>query len=245
MPGQDAVRDKPATIVCIHGAGGGGWEWAIWARVLAARGHAVLAPDLRAGEDGLEATTYADYRDQVLAWSTCARRDRPMVLLGASLGGLLALDIAGSVDADALILVNPLPPAPFAAGATSRAWPDRVPWGRDRNLASTRAGMPDVDDAACLHAFRRWRDESGTVLREACAGVAISVPQAPTMLLVSSDDTDVQPASMQALGHWLGATTVLLHGASHLGPLFGAKASALAAQACDWLDQRFGVGNHR
>jgi hypothetical protein len=42
------MRDKHAasTIVCIHGALGGGWEWAIRARLLRVCGFFVLAPDL-------------------------------------------------------------------------------------------------------------------------------------------------------------------------------------------------------
>ena len=32
------MRDRAPVAVCVHGAGGGGWEWAIWSRVLSARG---------------------------------------------------------------------------------------------------------------------------------------------------------------------------------------------------------------
>src|SRR6478609_7416496 len=87
-----------ATVVCVHGAGGGGWEWAIWARVFAHRGFA-----------GIEKTSFADYRDQVLEW--CRGAGEGAVLVGASLGGLLALAVAHAVRPAALILVNPLPPA--------------------------------------------------------------------------------------------------------------------------------------
>ena len=38
--------------VLVHGAGGGGWEWAAWARVFAAAGLSVAAPDLRAAPAG-------------------------------------------------------------------------------------------------------------------------------------------------------------------------------------------------
>ena len=40
-------------LVFVHGAGGGGWEWAVWARVFAAAGIAVAAPDLRPAAAGL------------------------------------------------------------------------------------------------------------------------------------------------------------------------------------------------
>lgn len=51
----------------LHGAGGGGWEWVIWDRVLRARGIAAVAPDLMPVAQGLAATTLADYREQAEA----------------------------------------------------------------------------------------------------------------------------------------------------------------------------------
>ena len=90
---------------------------------------------------------------------------RPRVLVGASLGGLLVLDAADG--ADAVVLVNPLPPVPWHVDMPARDWPDVVPWRRAARLSGTREAMPDADDATALFAFRHWRDESGTVLREA------------------------------------------------------------------------------
>ena len=70
---------------------------------------------------------------------------RPRALVGASLGGLIAMACADG--ADALVLVNPLPPAPWAERLPSSRWPDLVPWRRDARLASTRRALPDSDDA--------------------------------------------------------------------------------------------------
>ncbi|MBY4597759.1 alpha/beta fold hydrolase, partial [bacterium BD-1] len=74
--------------VFVHGAGGGGWEWAAWRRVFAAAGWNALAPDLWPAPAGLAATSLADYAVQVRGWLAAA--PRPRVLVGASLGGLLA-----------------------------------------------------------------------------------------------------------------------------------------------------------
>ena len=49
------MRDPPVAV-CVHGAGGAGWEWTIWARVLAVRGWRVVAPDLLPAANGLAAT---------------------------------------------------------------------------------------------------------------------------------------------------------------------------------------------
>lgn len=217
----------------VHGAGGGGWEWAVWARVFAAQGHAVLAPDLRPGPGGLAATSLDDYADQVREWIAIARRVAPgqgLVLVGASLGGLLAL--MARTHADALVLVNPMPPDGLPGPGLDAAI---VPWGREASLAGTRRALPDADDLAALHAFRRWRDESGLVLRQARAGVPVAQAAMPVLVMASADDTDVPAERSFALSNTLGASLVRLPG-SHVGPLLGRQAAAAAGQAVEWLN---------
>lgn len=229
---QRAPESKFA-VVFVHGAGGGGWEWAVWARVFAAEGHAVLAPDLQAAADGLAATCLADYSAQVGEWIASARIAAPgrrVALVGASLGGLLALIHAAA--ADALVLVNPIPPdglpGPVPEGAT-------VPWGREASLAGTRRALPDADDLAALYAFRRWRDESGDVVRQARAGVPGSAVAVPTRILASADDADVPCEGSTELASKLSASLHRLPG-SHVGPLLGRHAAGAAAAAVEWLN---------
>lgn len=222
------------SALLIHGAGGGGWEWNAWRGVLEANGLRASSPDLRPGPDGLPATRLADYLAQMLA--ALAAVPRPRVAIGASLGGLLALQLAA--DADALVLVNPIPPAPWHSGLPPRAWPPRVRWRADSRLAATRRSLPDADPATALYAFRRWRDESGRVMEAAYAGVEVAVPAIPILCIASGEDTDVPCALTQALASHLQADLLTLPGVSHVGPLLGRDAAAVAAQVCAWLSQR-------
>lgn len=227
------LPEAPFAAVFVHGAGGGGWEWAAWARLFAAHGHAVLAPDLRPGPHGLAATSLEDYSTQVREWIATARLAAPgrgIALVGASLGGLLAL--MNARDADALVLVNPMPPDGLPARPDEGAI---VPWGRNASLAGTRRALPDADDLAALHAFRRWRDESSQVLRQARAGVACAAADAPVLVMASTDDADVPAVRSAALATSLGASLLHLPG-SHVGPLLGRQAAAAAAQAVEWLN---------
>ncbi len=226
------MSETERAAVFVHGAGGGGWEWGVWARVFAAHGFDVIAPDLVAGPEGLAATTLQDYAGQVETWLAEARRRQPdafVALVGASLGGLLALMRAEA--ADALVLVNPMPPD----GLPSPPRPAVVPWGRRASLASTRRAMPDADDIAALFAFRRWRDESGRVLDQAAAGVTVGPPRGPVLVLGSDEDEDVPPARSEALARQLGARWLRWPG-SHVGPLLGRRAAEAAEQAVEWLN---------
>jgi pimeloyl-ACP methyl ester carboxylesterase len=227
---------REAAVVCIHGAGGGGWEWGVWARVLAVRGFAVVAPDLMPSRNGLEKTSFLDYRSQVMDW--CAGAGANIVLAGASLGGLLALAAAPFAKPRALVLVNPMPPAGVVARPLHERYPPIVPWASERALASTQRALPDADDAARLHAFRRWRDESGAVLNDARDGIAIESPRCPVLLFASEADAEVPAAVTRALGVRFAADVRTLSGASHIGPLLGRKAADIAAEAAAWIAAR-------
>ncbi|WP_206861373.1 alpha/beta fold hydrolase [Lysobacter changpingensis] len=220
--------------VLVHGAGGGGWEWNVWRRVFAAVAVDVHAPDLQPVAAGLAATGFDDYAAQVRAALEAV--PGPRALVGASLGGLLALACADA--ADALVLVNPLPPAPWADRLPARDWPDSVPWRRNARLASTRRALPDSDDATALFAFRRWRDESGAVLRHAHAGLVLDAPACPTLCIASSQDEDVPPDLTAELARAWDADLLRVASTGHVGPLLGRDAAAVAMQAAAWLSAR-------
>lgn len=227
------MSEASRTAVFVHGAGGGGWEWGVWARVFAAHGFAVIAPDLEPAPQGLAATTFDDYSGQVSGWLDNARRRfpvGPVCLVGASLGGLLALSSAGS--ADALVLVNPMPPEGLPA---AEPVPDLVPWGRTATLAGTRRAIPEADPMAAMLAFRGWRDESGAVLRQARVGRNLPEPACPVLVMVSDGDADVPPGVSAALAGRLGASLQHLPG-SHVAPLLGREAATAAALAVEWLN---------
>ena len=225
------MSDPPTAVVGVHGAGGGGWEWRVWARVFAAAGHPLSAPDLRPAAAGLAATTLADYADQVREWVGAARRAHGRVaVVGASLGGLLAAAVAERDDA--LVLVNPIPSTGLPGLSESR---EIRSWGRRASLASTRAALPDADPFTALEVWRRWRDESGSVLAAAYAGWPVPAPRGRCLVIASSGDEDV-PAAMSSGLAAAWRTDLLRVPGSHVGPLLGAGAADVAAAALAWLN---------
>lgn len=221
------------SALLVHGAGGGGWEWNLWRGVLEAEGFEVAAPDLQPVAAGIAGTRLADYTSQVgLALQALPR---PRALVGASLGGLLALLVAS--QADAIVLVNPLPPKPWNDALPARDWSDVVTWRRDARLARTRGAMPDADDASALHAFRNWRDESGAVLREAHAGIEVPRPAARMLCIVSELDTDVPFDTLAGFARDWRIECWPIANAGHVGPLLGREATRVAARAARWLSR--------
>ncbi len=224
-------------VVLIHGAGGGGWEWSIWTRVWAAAGWRDLrAIELQPAPAGLAATCFDHYLDQVCT----AAAGAPVVLAGASLGGLLALCAAPRVNCRALVLVNPLPPLEEAGAWAAPTWPgDIVPWGREASLAGTRRAMAGADDDAALFAFRHWRDESAAVLRDACAGREVTSTGCPLLVIASEGDQDV-PVDLSTRLALRLAGSLQRYAGGHLEPLLGRTANSTAAHAVSWLNAALG-----
>ncbi|MFT3807470.1 alpha/beta fold hydrolase [Arenimonas sp.] len=217
----------------IHGGGGGAWEWNIWARVFAARDWRVATPELQPSPHGLAATRLHDYIAQSRA--RIETLPSPRIVVGASLGGLLAL--ANAPLADALVLINPLPSRPWCADLPRFIiYADIVPWSATASLAGTRRALFDADEATCLYAFRRWRDESATVLREAHDGISLPSPTCPVLMIVSGQDDDIPEAVSLAFAEALNASVLRLPEASHVGPLLGRRAARTASEAVDWLN---------
>lgn len=228
------MPDDRFSALCVHGAGGGGWEWNVWRECLLAAGVDAHALDLLPSPRGWAFTTFDDYARQVR--EQLRALPRPRALIGASLGGLLAALCAD--EADALVLINPLPPSPWHAGLPEREWPDVIPWRREARLASTRRAMPDADDATALYAFRRWRDDSGAVLRAAYAGVPAQKPGCPVLFIASEGDEDVSPALTTAWAQGWQADLIRDSEGSHVGPLLGRQAVGMSSQVARWLSAR-------
>lgn len=225
--------NPPRMLLGVHGAGGGGWEWDRWRPVCAAAGWSLHTPDLQPAAEGIEATGFADYLQQL--------REHPAatpgsVFLGASLGGLLALALAAQSRPAALVLVNPLPPLPEAAGLPQRApHPPRIPWSTHTRFASTATSLRGADIGTVLAAHRRWRDESGALLNAAAAGMALPDPAVPLLVLASEQDDDVPVALSAALALRLRGSLLRLPG-GHLDPLLGSAAAGVAEQVIGWLN---------
>lgn len=100
-------KDKPP-IVMIHGAFCGGWVFEDFAKPFARAGYAVHTPSLRRRGRSAAPASLLDYAADLEA--LIAGLGEPPVLLGHSLGGLLAQMLAARGLARAAILLAPSPP---------------------------------------------------------------------------------------------------------------------------------------
>lgn len=230
---QNVAKPEPIrdTVIMIHGAGGGGWEYDKWKPVFAKVGWKVIAKDLLPAKGGLEQTKFQDYLDQTKTW--VPKSHRRLVIIGASMGGILTLKLTESLKPDGIILINSVPPAGISKRGAPAPYPPVVHWANGP-IQDTRDSLPDGDEATIQWAHPKWRDESGTVLNQIRQGIPAKPPTIPSLVIIGGDDKDVKPEDSKSLAKWASAKTILFPKMSHIGPLMGLKAKTVAGFALKW-----------
>jgi pimeloyl-ACP methyl ester carboxylesterase len=135
--------DRHPPVILVHGAANSGMVWRFWQGELAGRGCSSHALDLRGhGEStpvDLSNTRRGDYAADVVMVARELRR--PAVLLGWSMGGLVAMMAAASCGALACIGLAPSTPVRLSDPSVSRspAFHARSWWSRAPATPSGRA----------------------------------------------------------------------------------------------------------
>jgi len=231
-----AIAPAPANVaVMIHGAGGGGWEYHLWKPVFERAGWKVVAPDLAPSPEGLAKTTFADYAEQVKTW--CKREGGKLIIIGASMGGALALGAAETVNPDAIVLVNSTLPKAIRHSNSGPKAPPMIRWANGTR-EETVSAMPDSDEETINYAWKRWRDESGAVVDEIRDGIPTAKPACPVLVVLGQKDTDIPYSDGLRLADWSGADVHLYAGMSHVGPLMSTRAAEVAETVVAWLRKR-------
>jgi len=235
----------------VHGAFCAGWAFEAFREPFEAAGHAVTAPDLPGRGAGVSAAgqSMADY-------ATAVRRivdaqSEPPVLIGHSLGGLVAQMVAARTRVAGLILLAPSAPwgvtgstaeeaisavslyalGPYWALAIDPDYPaarrylfDRLPRTVRR---ATFARLFPESGRALWETLNWWLDPFATTL------VAADAVRAPVLAIAGGLDAIHPAATVQATARRLGGETRVVQGMSHW--LIGEPGWEDVAGAClDW-----------
>ena len=232
--------DRPP-IVLVHGAANSAGVWKFWQDELAGRGLSSHALDLRghgASQVGdLSGTGMADYAADVVAIARQLRR--PPVLIGWSMGGLVAMLAAAAGCAIAGAGLAPSVPAPVrdpsvpirpgVFGPEEYGIVDRDP---DRQPM-----MPDLDREERLLALGSLSVESRLARDERTAGVVLDQLGCPLLLVTGTADTQWPRARYQGLH--LPADSIDIEGASHWGLVLNRRVlPGLVSAVVAWIRER-------
>jgi non-heme chloroperoxidase len=254
LGGLDVVRmsavgpRRAASLLFVHGMWGGAWVWERWLPFFAARGWDGYALNLR-GRAGSRPVTdmgrvaLADYVDDA---ASVARRLGDVVVVGHSMGGLVAQALAATLRPVAAVAVTPAAPrgiwALRSAGlvlATLRYAPALV---RSRPLMPSRrvmsrlafGGLPtDERDAV----YRRLVPESARQARDiALRGFPVdaSAVRCPMLVVAATADRITPPAVARCVARRYGATLYEYPGFGHMVPL-EPRWQEVAVDVAAWL----------
>jgi len=194
----------------------------------------------------LERLVFADYVEAV---SKAVREfDRPPVVVGHSMGGILAMRAATEQRIAGLVVIA----APAPGGLPARpgvlryalpliprilaGLPVRPPVEAVRALVTYELSAAEGDEIIAAGGM-----ESGRVLRRLAlggSGVALAAIRCPTLCLGAGDDRVVPPSAAARIAKATGAELVVFAGHGHW-LIAGSLTGEVAATVRDWLERHF------
>ena len=236
-----ARRGGLPPILCIPGGYHGAWCWDLWMQDFAAAGIAAAALEPR-GKGTLEPearpdTSIEDYaRDAVEAAGLLGT---PVVLMGHSLGGLVAMRAAMRLPEIAgLLLIAPSPPGNMPGAAPVPLVPEGTPLPPPAAQVVVDRYLGGVRPSQVEHYLAALSPESPRVLNDRYA-LRVEVDPArlagvPTLVIEAGrDDAERHPPGQDAaIARFLGGAHLLLPEAPHcmmLAPWAAAGAAAVIA----------------
>jgi pimeloyl-ACP methyl ester carboxylesterase len=235
LPGKNT--DRPPVIL-VHGAANSASIWTFWQRELAGHGWASYAIDLRGHgrSDALDLshTSMLDYADDTRAAAQPLKR--APIVLGWSMGGLVALMVAAAGFAAACIALAPSTPArqrdPTVALRAEEFGAEE--YGIISHDPEEQRTMPDLDREERVLALASLGRESRLARDERQAGIVIESLPCPLLLVTGTADKAWPAERYRDL--WLKADYLSVEGASHWGLVLNRRALARTIPAVlRWL----------
>jgi pimeloyl-ACP methyl ester carboxylesterase len=235
-------------VLFIHGVSSNGGHFSGWLNIFANAGFECSAPSLPGHSPfdraALARLTLSDYLAALK--SEAMRLRAPPVIVGHSMGGLLAQQLAASIDCRALVCVASAAPwamLPSQIRALRFLLPMMTAIIPGRVIEPTQAairflalhGLPEEEQRDLLPTFGA---ESGRACRAIAFGMA-RLPgkrfRGPVLCLSGSADRIISRATSVAIARYYGARhEVFWHGHWLIAP---SSASRIAGRALSWLEE--------
>lgn len=229
----------PAPVVMVHGAFCGGWVFEDFREPFETAGHRVHCPDLRGhGPDeprsAVAGVSMSDYAADITAF--CAGLDEPPILIGHSMGGLVAQLAARRAALAALVLLAPSAPWGVTGSSIEEAvtavglatlgpyWTMAIP--PDLNLMRSYS-LDRMPKGSRRPVLERLRPESGRAVWETLhwwldplmtTSIGPRPLSAPALALVGERDVVHPPSTVRQTASRIGAEFLVLPGMSHWLP---------------------------
>ena len=231
--------DRPA-ILLIHGAANSAAVWAFWQQELAAHGWSSYALDLRGHGKSppvdLACVSMTDYAHDVRL--LLRQLQRPPIVLGWSMGGLVAMMVAAAGGVAACVTLAPSTPTRHldtAVTVRTGVFTAEV-YGIISMDPSEQPAMPDLDLAERQVALASLGPESLQARDERQRGIVIDALPCPLLVITGTHDTLWPGARYDTL--WLPADRLSIDGASHWGLVLNRRVlTSMVPRVIKWWEQ--------
>jgi pimeloyl-ACP methyl ester carboxylesterase len=226
-------RPAPVPLLFVHGMWGGAWVWERWLSFFAARGWDAYALNLRGRARSrpvadIGRVVLADYVDDA---ASAARRLGHVIVIGHSMGGLIAQALAARIDPIGVVALTPAAPRGIWAlrsaalvMATLRHLPALArsrPLMPSRRLM-TRLALGELPPGEREAVYRRLVPESARSARDiALRGVAVDADavRCPMLVVAAGRDRITPPSVVRRVAHRYGATLYEYPELGHMVPV--------------------------
>ena len=226
-------------IILIHGSANSASVWSLWQHELGAQGWSTFALDLRGhGQSpsvNLSGVRMADYADDVR--KLMRQLKQPPVLMGWSMGGLVAMMAAATEVAACITLAPSIPARQEDPTVTLRPgiMTSEV-YGITHTDPADQPSMPDLTIEERRVALAALGPESQYARDERQCGIVIETLPCPLLIVTGTLDSLWPSTRYRDL--WLPADHLSMDGASHWGLVLNQRAlTAIAPHLITWLEQ--------
>jgi alpha-beta hydrolase superfamily lysophospholipase len=250
---QSARAPRPPMLM-VHGIMGGAWYFEKWLEFFAARGHPSYALNLR-GHHGsrpvadMGTVSIRDYVADVRDGARGVAERHPgarIILVGHSMGGLIAQKAAETLAPEALVLLSSAPPR----GILLFSWPlFRRQMKHIPAMLASRPVSADPRDNNALFLNRlspsetlelapRWTSTSGKAGREMTLGsIAVDAGRitCPVIVVAGADDVAIPPRIQRRIARKYGAEFRVYDGHAHF-LIWEPGWERIAGDVAAWLD---------
>ncbi len=234
------------TVILVHGAANSSGVWRLWRERLEAHGFPTRAPDLRGHGatpcPDLGRVSMADYVADVEA--AAAGLPDPPVLVGWSMGGLVALMYGAVAPTLGVLALGPSTPGPLlerpASAPPSLGVYGPEAYGITSVTSLSQPTMPDLDPSEVGIALASLGPESAFARQERRRGVWFPPRGFDGRVLIAAGERDetFPPRACRRVARFLNAEYVELPGASHWGLVLNRRALDVAWPAIiAWLER--------
>jgi len=241
-------HENATDIMFVHMSWGGTWAFDYYLDFFANQGYNAHAVDLRGhGKSGgsVEGATMQDYVDDVRTAVTGLGLDNPVVV-GHSMGGLVALDYSAQHGSKATVAMDSSPPIEVQKESKEKEYkPAYTPQdsGMPSNPLTIMQVLPDIPLWRIFWKLKRNLGvESGVARSDRKRGVSVPKEELPQPLLFIGGENGtslpfgigIEKARKEA--EYYDAPVVEIKGATHPGILIGKHWKDAAETIHEWLE---------